>query len=280
MNATGSFKNIAVIGKAAQPVCFRGAPPFPIKYYHQEKAWMNKAVYARWFAGLCTDWRAFTVRKGFLVMDNASGQDTSMTSDLMDTDWLPPNTTARFQPSDQDVKSVTKTTYKRGMTRDMLSTFDGQFAETEEQRVAREGRRARARAGSLDVMDGRSPHVLDAIRLVKVAWDTVTPSAIMRCWLRAKFTPPDVTRSIRARLDAAGAPQDIEPADDARAIVEMLQAARTLGPGGRPGEGGSGGGGEQGALVSGSHLSALPVIEQWHAAESREEAVMAMANES
>jgi len=102
----------------------------------------------------------------------------------------------------------------------------------------------------------------------------------MRCWLRANCTPPDVTRAIRARLEAAGAPQDIAPADDAPAIVEMLQAALTLGPGGRPGEGGSGGGGEQDALVSGSHPSALPGIEQWLSAESREEAVMAMANES
>jgi len=123
MKATSSIKNNAVIGKAAQPVCFRGAPPLPVKYYHKNIAWMNKAVYARWFAGLCTAWRAFTGRKGFFVMDDVSGHDTSMTSDLMATDWLPPNTTARFQPADQAVKSATKTTYKRGMTRDMLSTF-------------------------------------------------------------------------------------------------------------------------------------------------------------
>ena len=38
MNATGSFKYIAVIGKAAHPVCFRVAPPLPIKYYHQKSA--------------------------------------------------------------------------------------------------------------------------------------------------------------------------------------------------------------------------------------------------
>jgi len=37
MNATGSFKNIAVIGRAAQPVCFRGAPQMPIRYYRQKK---------------------------------------------------------------------------------------------------------------------------------------------------------------------------------------------------------------------------------------------------
>ena len=89
-----------------------------------------------------------------------------------------------------------------------------------------------------------------------------------------------MTRAIRARLEAAGAPKDISPADDARAIVEMLQAARTLGPGGRPGEGGKGGGGKQERLVPGSHPTAFPVLQQWSAAESREEAVMAMANES
>ena len=203
-----------------------------------------------------------------------------MSSDRMDTYWLPPNTTARFQPADKGVISATNTTIKRGMARDMLSTFEGQLFETEEQRVAPERHVARATAGSLGVMDGRSPHVFDAIRLVKEAWDKVTPSAIMQCWLRANCTPPYVTRAIRARLEAAGAPQDIAPADDARAMVEKLQAAQTLRPGGRPGEGGSGGGGEQDELVSGSHPSAFPVIEQWLAAESREEADMAMANES
>ena len=34
-------------------------------------------------------------------MDNDSGHDATAISALLDIDWLPPNATARFQPSEQ-----------------------------------------------------------------------------------------------------------------------------------------------------------------------------------
>ena len=192
VNATGTFKSIAVIGKAAQPVCFRGQTNLPVRYYSQKQGWKVSSVYAKWLADLSEDWGAFTSRRGFLIMDNASEHDASATDDRFDIDWLPPNTTARFQPCDQGVINATKSTYRRGMMLDMLTAFDHQFEESTAEREARKAREARARAGSLGVAEGRSPHVLDAIRLVKAAFDTVTPAAITRCWLRASCTPPDV----------------------------------------------------------------------------------------
>jgi len=59
---------------------------------------MNSTVYAKWLADLNEDWGAFTSGRGFLIMDNASGHNASATDDRFDIDWLPPNTTARFQP--------------------------------------------------------------------------------------------------------------------------------------------------------------------------------------
>jgi len=53
-------------------------------------------------------------------MDNASGHNASATDDRLDIDWLPPNTTARFQPCDQGVINATETTYRRGMMLDLL----------------------------------------------------------------------------------------------------------------------------------------------------------------
>jgi len=98
VNATGKFKSIAVIGKAAQPVCFHGQTDLPARYSSQKKVWMDSTVYAKWLADLSEDWGAFTSRRGFLIMDNASGHDASATDSRFDIDWLPPNTTARFQP--------------------------------------------------------------------------------------------------------------------------------------------------------------------------------------
>jgi len=96
VNATGTFKSIAVLGKAAQPVCFRGHTDLPVRYYSRKKRWMDSTVYAKWLADLSEDWGAFASRRGFHIMDNASGHDASATDNRFDIDWLPPNTTARF----------------------------------------------------------------------------------------------------------------------------------------------------------------------------------------
>lgn len=88
---------------------------------------MDARVHAKWRADLSTEWAAFTAQLGFRITDNASGHDASVTSDRLDISWMPPNITERFQPCDQGAINATKTTYKRGMTRDMPSAFDEQF---------------------------------------------------------------------------------------------------------------------------------------------------------
>jgi len=267
VNATGTLKSIAVIHNVGKPVCFRCQTDLPVRYDSQKKGWMDSTVYAKWLADLSKDWGAFTSRHGFLIMDNTSGHDASATDNRFDIDLLPPNVTARFQPCDQGDINATKTTYRRGMMLGMLTAFDDQFDESAAKQEARKAREARARAGSLGMAEGPSPHVLDAIRLVKAAIDTVTPTATMRCWLRASCTPPDVHAKSKARLDAA-VPAATEPAavpvDDAsREIVGMLARGRSLGPkgGGIYCQAGSDAGGE--LLVSGAHPDALSLIAHW-----------------
>jgi len=130
------------------------------------------------------------------------------------------------------------------------------------------------------VTEGRSPHVLDAIRLVKAAFHTVTPAAITRCCLRESCKPPDVHAKNKARLDAA-VPAVTEPAtvpvdDAAREIVGMLARARSIGlnGGGIDCPAGSGAGRER--LVSGRHPNALSVIAHWLGEESSPASVFAV----
>ena len=279
MNATGTFKCIAVLGKKAQPGCFRGQTDLPVRFYSRKKRWMDSTVYAKWLADLSEDWGAFTSRRGFHIMDNASGHDASATDNRFDIDWLAQNTTARFQPCDQSVINATKTTSMRGMMLDMLTAFEYQFDESTAERKARKAGEARARAGSLGAAEGRSPHALDAILLVKAAFDTVTPAAIVRCWLRESCTPPGVRAKIKARLDAA-VPAATEPAavpvdGAAREIVGMLAPARSLGPNGGAIDcpAGSGAGGER--LVSGTHPDELSVIAHWLGKQSSPDSVFA-----
>ena len=83
---------------------------------------------------------------------------------------LPHNTTAKYQPNDQGVINATNSIYRREMMGKMLASSDKQAADTEEETVARHAREAAARRGSLGVDDGRSPHVLYAMKLLKVAF--------------------------------------------------------------------------------------------------------------
>jgi len=64
VNATGTFKSIAVIGKASQSVCFRGQTDLHVRYYSQKKGWMDSTVCAKWLADLREDWGAFNSRRG------------------------------------------------------------------------------------------------------------------------------------------------------------------------------------------------------------------------
>lgn len=91
---------------------------------------MDARVDAEWLVGVSAEWAAFTAQRGFLIMDNASDHDTSVTSDSLVFERLLLNTTAMFQQFDQGAINATQTTYKRGIMRDILSAFDEQFEES------------------------------------------------------------------------------------------------------------------------------------------------------
>lgn len=125
-------------------------------------------------------------------------------------------------------------------------------------------------------MDGRAPHVLDAMRLVNMAFDGRSPAAIIRCWLRANCTPPDASRLFQLRVDAAVAgTRKPSPTDDAQTIFALLRSARSVSPvGGRPA--GKGGDSTHEGFISGSHPRALSVIEVWLGDEGSADSIMSV----
>lgn len=97
-NATGSHKlPITMMGKAANPLCFRGVDnECPLPYLSQRSAWTDSHVFKRWFFEVFVPGlRAQTASHVFLVLGNLSchseihhPQETIIE--------LPPKTTARF----------------------------------------------------------------------------------------------------------------------------------------------------------------------------------------
>lgn len=64
-----------MIGTAKEPHCFRDGQP-QIPYYHQKNAWVDKAIYKKWWDDVfLPQVRAFTDEPVALLMDNFSGHD-------------------------------------------------------------------------------------------------------------------------------------------------------------------------------------------------------------
>lgn len=162
-NMDGSEKlPLLVIGKALKPRCFKGVTTLPCTYVANKKAWMTSALF--------TDWLQ-TVDKGFrrqrrevaLILDNAPSHPTLKLTNVT-LFFLPPNTTSVTQPMDQGIIQSMKTKYRAFLVHKIIHKMDSR----EDYKV----------------------DVLQALRLIRRAWDAVTPATIANCFKKAGFTPP------------------------------------------------------------------------------------------
>ena len=116
VNATGTCKlDPVVIGSSKNPRCFRYNGPPSIPYFHQAKAWNDRALYRRWwgevFLKKIREWTSDPVA---LIIDGFKGHDSSCTDPLgqVMVFVLPPNTTSVFQPLDGGIIAAMKAHYK------------------------------------------------------------------------------------------------------------------------------------------------------------------------
>ena len=112
-NATGMHKlPLVVIGKSANPRCFKNVnkKALPVHYCSHKSAWMECKIFTDWFhyqfVPAVTKYlkeKGLTV-KALLLLDNAPSHPDVATLESKDGNikalFLPPNTTALFQPMD------------------------------------------------------------------------------------------------------------------------------------------------------------------------------------
>lgn len=146
VNADGSHKlPIAVIGKAARPLCFRPpAAPCPVPYFSQTNAWMDGPTMAAWFRTVfVAEVRRVTTEPVYLIMDNAPSHGV-LREDGVTVLCLPPNTTSIYQPLDMGIISAVKRRYKSRLLRKVLQELRSQLAAG----APREGNNGTAGCGS------------------------------------------------------------------------------------------------------------------------------------
>ena len=165
---TGEKLEPLVIGKFLKPRCFNKAGELPVDYRANSSAWMTTDI----FTAFLLNWNkklALVKRKILLFLDNCSAHPNLNLSNITIC-FFPPNTTSVLQPLDQGVINSFKVIYKRHL----MSTLIHQI--------------------ELGCSGCSLPNVLEAMYLIKNAWDQVKVETAVNCFKKSFFLHCETTR--------------------------------------------------------------------------------------
>ena len=209
VNAAGGKEKPIVIGKSANPRCFKGIKGLsnlPRTYFHQKKAWMDFDILDQVLTKLNRRCQRES-RSVLLLLDNAPCHPYDMKGKYPNIKcvFFSPNCTSRLQPLDLGIIQSFKLKYAKLMLTHVVSLIDD--CET---------------AG--DVC--KSVNVLQAIRWIAQAWEAVEPSTIIKCFANAGVL--DKERNV---VEAVEPPSDEDPFADLEDEVSqsLLPVCQELG---------------------------------------------------
>ncbi|OQR83056.1 hypothetical protein ACHHYP_15148 [Achlya hypogyna] len=212
-NALGSHKLPPLVvdtGGLSMPTRYSDRKNFPLPYATSGKAWcVDAGVFRYWFEQLFVpEVRKLTTRPVLLLLESSRGQFTELTRENVTTMLLPPNTPAMFLPMAHDgLLASLKLRYKFRLLAEILSFRD---KPVNEQTEGLDRARKKAAAG-LDA--GRPPHLLEAMDLLKYAWEDISVARIQEAWRRTTLLP-----EARAPIPNDDSQRDIELVDEMVAV--------------------------------------------------------------
>ncbi|XP_054717282.1 tigger transposable element-derived protein 4-like [Uloborus diversus] len=158
---TGTEKlPLLLIGKSANPRCFKGVKTLPIEYKNNKKAWMTSALFEEWIRKLDRKMAA-SKRNILLIIDNCTAHPAIGNLKAIKLEFLPPNVTAILQPLDQGVIHCFKSNYRKMLVRRMIAAMENK------------------KTYDIDI--------LGAMHLAKSAWNDVPQNTIAHCFRHAGF---------------------------------------------------------------------------------------------
>ena len=114
-----------IIGKSANPCCFRGIRHIPLPYLSNTKAWMTSQVWTEWMNKFDRRMR-MERRKVALIIDNCRAHPIVPNLTNVEVIYLPPNTTSHTQPCDQGIIQALKVKYRSRLLTKFLDSLDVQ----------------------------------------------------------------------------------------------------------------------------------------------------------
>ena len=163
-SAVGEKLTPLVIGRSANPRCFRGVTAcLPVTYAVNKKAWMTSDLFQSWLNTVNIKMKSEN-RSILLFVDNCSAHPHVVHNNVTLV-FLPPNTTSRLQPCDAGIIQTVKMHYRK-LLRSILARMNEATCAS-------------------DLV--KSVNILDAIMFLRRAWDAVQPSTITRCFEKCGF---------------------------------------------------------------------------------------------
>ena len=174
VNAAGGSEEPIVIGKSKSPRCFKAIKDrsqLPCSYFNQAKSWMDFNILDEVLSKLNRK-LARKQRNVILFLDNAPCHPRDMKGkyDHIKIVFFPPNCTSRLQPLDLGIIQAFKLKYMKLMLTHVVSKIDDCNSATE---VC------------------KSVDLLQAIRWIAQAWESVSDSTIKKCFAKAGILSAD-----------------------------------------------------------------------------------------
>ena len=211
--ANGDKIPIAVVGKSAEPRCFRGQD-VPLPYTNQCNAWFDKKITKWWLDHVLLPYHFTKHGRGvpcLLLLDNCSAHKLTAEEFKAYEDqkvyihFLPPNLTSKHQPADMGMIAALKVGYRTLYLSSLLQLFD---VENGYEMAAE--RRKRQAAGCKGLAFGGKATVLDAIDIIHHIWNEDDKYArvdgIKRCWRKADILPLSWVQDINNEVGSASMP--------------------------------------------------------------------------
>ena len=151
---------LLVIGKSANPRCFKNIKKLPLPYESNEKARMTVAIFETWVKKVDSQMRKSN-RNIALMLDNCTAHPKVQGLTNIKLIYFPPNTTARTQPLDAGVIHCLKSHYRKNLTKMRLVAFEEKKDFT--------------------------INVLEGTKLLSNAWNVVSEATIKNCFKKVNF---------------------------------------------------------------------------------------------
>ena len=166
-NMDGTEKRpLLAIGKFKSPRCFRNIQHLPTEYDANKSAWMTSAIFEGWLRKWDNElsWQG---RKIALFIDNCTAHPQVQDLQSIELFFLSPNTTSELQPCDQGIINALKAHYRKNMVKQLIQAIDN---------------------GS--TLAKFKISLLDALRMARAAWDSVTAETVANCFRKGGFSSP------------------------------------------------------------------------------------------